>query len=742
MSLDRLRSLDDRLLATLSGERPPPAVAPWRHAPELGLGLLRSALRSRALDHAAHTLRAAGHGHYTICSAGHEANAALGALTSPDDPALLHYRSAAFQLERGRQRPGHDAVGDIAASLVAAADEPMSGGRHKVLGHPALGIQPSTSTIASHLPRALGMAIAIERRAKLGLPPLGRRDAIVVASMGDASLNHSTAQGALNAASWCLHQRLPVPLLVVVEDNGLGISTRTPAGWVAARLQACPHLRLFSADGADLAQTFAVAAEAVAYVRGRRRAAALHLRTVRLLGHAGSDADTTYRDGAELAAAADRDPLLGLAWQLVSAGVLSAAAALDELSLAHAEVEAAAAAAVARPRLRSRAEVEAPLHHPPVPAALLADAPGPAGAQGPGLTLAQGINQALAEALARRPELLIFGEDVARKGGVYGLTKGLLARGGPARVFNTLLDEQTILGLALGAASMGLLPVPEIQYLAYLHNAEDQLRGEAATLPFFSAGALHNPMVVRIAGLGYQLGFGGHFHNDNGLAVLRDVPGLAVAVPARGDDGAALLRTALRLAAEAGRVVVLLEPIARYHGRDLHEAGDGGWLAPDDGGHAAFGRARRYQVGPDADGAELPPARPDLTIATYANGLWMSLRVAKRLAERHGARVEVLDLRWLVPLPLDDVRAAADASGRLLVVDEARRSGGPHEAIAAAVLQWLQRDGAPPLRYAAVCGADCFVPLGDAAGLVLVGEPEIEAAAEALLRRPRGAPGD
>ena len=109
---------------------------------------------------------------------------------------------------------------------------------------------------------------------------------------------------------------------------------------------------------------------------------------------------------------------------------------------------------------------------------------------------------------------------------MYGVTRGLRKRFGAARVFDTLLDEQTILGTALGAGLAGLLPVPEIQYLAYLHNAEDQLRGEAASLRFFSDGQYRNGMVVRIAGLAYQKGFGGHFHNDNSLAVLRDIPGL------------------------------------------------------------------------------------------------------------------------------------------------------------------------------------------------------------------------
>src|ERR1700709_2802772 len=146
--------------------------------------------------------------------------------------------------------------------------------------------------------------------------------------------------------------------------------------------------------------------------------------------------------------------------------------------------------------------------------------------------------------------MLVFGEDVGRKGGVYGLTRSLQQRFRSARVFDSLLDEQAILGLGLGLGVAGLLPVPEIQYLAYLHNAEDQLRGEAASLRFFSGGTYPTPMVVRIAGLAYQKGFGGHFHNDNAVAVLRDIPGLAVAVPSHPAAAPALLRECLALADE------------------------------------------------------------------------------------------------------------------------------------------------------------------------------------------------
>ena len=162
-------------------------------------------------------------------------------------------------------------------------------------------------------------------------------------------------------------------------------------------------------------------------------------------------------------------------------------------------------------------------------------------------------------------------------------------------------ERSAALGLALGAAVSGFLPIAEIQYLAYLHNAEDQLRGEAATLQFFSQRAYRNGMVVRIAGYGYQRGFGGHFHNDDAVGVLRDIPGLVVGCPSRGDDAATMLRTLTALAKVDGRVAVLLEPIAQYMTKDLYDPGDGAWLtqypAPDTA--MTLGEGRTYGDGDD-----------------------------------------------------------------------------------------------------------------------------------------------
>ena len=679
--------------------------------------LFRAQATSRHLDFVARVLQQEGLGFYTIGSAGHEGNAMIAMALRTNDPALLHYRSGGFYVARAQQVTGSTPVRDVLQGLMGLADEPIAGGRHKVFGHPDLAIIPQTSTIASHLPRAVGLAIALHRAHRLKVEFEWPEDAIVVCSFGDASANHSTAAGAINTALATAFRGLPVPILFVCEDNGFGISVATPGGWIEAAYGSRPGLTYLDADGSDPAAAWPVIKNGVDAVRDQRRPVFLHLRTVRFGGHAGSDAEISYRKPRDIEVDYARDPLLATASGL---GVMGASAA-DILAcydgIRH-EIDDEAERLKHKPRLSSAAEVMAPIA--PRHAARVAEtvhalrATQSADKTKP-RTLAESINATLDELLAADRRVIVFGEDVGVKGGVYGVTTRLARKYGAARVFDTLLDEQAILGLGLGAALAGLIPIPEVQYLAYLHNAEDQLRGEGATLPFFSRGRFTNPMVVRIAGLGYQKGFGGHFHNDNAVAVLRDIPGIVVACPARADDAAAMLRTCVAAAITDSTLSVFLEPIALYHRRDLYEAGDQAWLTVDHDEHVPIGRARSY-------GSESAA----LTMISFGNGVPMSLRVARRLATV-GIAARVLDLRWFSPLPMEDILAAARSTGRVLVVDETRHSGGVGEGVVTAL---VEGGFTGPIQR--VASQDSFVPLGSAAEHVLLGEDEIEKGALAL----------
>ncbi len=738
------------LPAATTGE---PGTAGGGIEPGTALALFDAQAQSRHLDFAARWLQSRSEGFYTIGSAGHEADAALGLATRVDDPALLHYRSGGFYAARAAQAataaaragtdPPTDPVRDVLLGLTAAAADPISGGRHKVFGHPALHIVPQTSTIASHLPRAVGLAFALGSLREQAPTMPWPHDAVVVCSFGDASVNHSTAQGAFNTAAYLHHRHLPVPILFVCEDNGLGISTRTPAGWTERTLRALPETDFFAAPDPAPERLLPTVRAAVDSVRRTRRPAVLHLRTVRFGGHAGSDVELGYRSRAEIVADYPRDPLLASAAHLVWHAILDPEEVVQRYEAVRARVMEEAARVVGEARLADRAAVMRPLAGGPgARSAAVGEEPADPGdrrrvaawrgglpeTQGR-LTLAQAINAALTDVLVDHPHAIVFGEDVAAKGGVYGVTRGLRKRFGGRRVFDTLLDEQTILGTALGTSLAGLLPIPEIQYLAYLHNAEDQLRGEAASLPFFSDGRYRNPMVVRIAGLAYQKGFGGHFHNDNSVAVLRDVPGLTVCVPSHPEDAPDLLRECVALAERDGRVCVFLEPIALYHARDLHEPGDGGWTAtyrPPGGPPGQPGGAETNRLGTVRGHG----TGSDLLLVTYGNGVPMSLRAARRLA-RDGTGVTVVDLRWLSPLPVEALLAHAERFDRLLVVDETRSSGGVAESVLAALV-----DACWPGAMARVASADSFVPLGPAGRHVLLGEEDIVRGARGLLARP------
>lgn len=688
--------------------------------------LFESQLISRHLDLMARVLRVQQKVFYTIGSSGHEGNAMVARLTRHTDPAFLHYRSGGFMAERFRKLPGMDPVMDSALSFAASKDDPISGGRHKVWGSKPLWVLPQTSTIASHLPKALGTAIAIEQAKRIGHASPIPEDSIVICSFGDASSNHATAQTAFNTAQWTAYQKLPAPVLYVCEDNGIGISVKTPVGWVATAFKNREGLDYFYADGLDIAEGYSQVQRAVEHCRRTRRPTFLHLRTTRIMGHAGTDFEIEWRSIEELMAVEAGDPLLRSADIALRSGLFGKDDLLALYEAIRTRCFAAAEQADQRPKLESLEQVIAPLA-PYTPDAVQQEAARNDFAdkrlavfgseaklpekQTP-RHLAIQINNALHDLFCKYPETLLFGEDVAQKGGVYTVTKGLHKAFKGARVFNTLLDETMILGLAQGFANLGMLPMPEIQYLAYFHNACDQIRGEACSLQFFSNGQYRNPMVMRIASLGYQRGFGGHFHNDNSITALRDIPSLVVGCPSRGDDAVTMLRSMMALAKVDGRVCAFLEPIALYMTKDLYQAGDGLWLtvypAPDQA--MEIGSERTYF-----------PENNDLVIFTFGNGVPMALRAARQIEDMLQWKVRIVDLRWLQPLNQSAIGRHAAECKRLLVVDEGRRSAGVGEGIITAIMETGQ--GAKPMRR--VVGADTYTPLAGAAFAVIPADVDI-----------------
>lgn len=679
--------------------------------PEIAWALFGAQCTSRALDIVARELKTANHSFYTIGSSGHEGNAAIAAALRVTDPALLHYRSGAFYCQRACQQ--HlDPVELTLLSLMASRDDPIAQGRHKVWGHNDLHILPQTSTIASHLPKSVGMAYGMSTAKTLHHTTPYPEDSVVVCSFGDASCNHASAQSAFNLAAWISAQHYPLPLLMVCEDNGLGISVPTPPGWIKSMMQSRAGIHYLSCDGLSLADTYVTAQQAAAIAREKKQPVFLHMHCVRLYGHAGSDLQENYLTPAQIHQQEANDPLLYSAGYLIENGVKSAEEILafyqqclstvreqaqNLLPVAHLQDTDAVMQSIIPSKTASTATSDINSQQRD---AVFSDQ---AKQRHLPRTMAQCINYALRDLCLQYDNMVIFGEDVGKKGGVYHVTAHLQHHFGHARVFDTLLDETSILGTAIGMSQVGLLPIPEIQFLAYLHNAEDQLRGEAATCSFFSNGQYRNPMVVRIASFAYQQGFGGHFHNDNSIAVLRDIPGVIIATPSNGVDAAKMLRECVRLAQEEGRVCIFLEPIALYGKKDLLEPGDQQWLQsyPDPQQRLAVG-----DIAIKGDG--------NIAIISYANGFYMAAQAQQRLKQHHNIDVRIIDCRWLAPLPLSALLIATQDCKHIIIVDECRRTGSISEAL---VTMFVEKQTAHSLQR--ITARDSFIPLGLAAQTVL-----------------------
>lgn len=686
--------------------------------------IFESQLLSRLLDLETRRLKELNQSYYTIGSSGHEGNAVVGYVTKLKDMGFLHYRSGALMIQRAKQLDGSTPIYDMLLSFVASSEDPISGGRHKVFGSDALNIPPQTSTIASHLPKAVGAALSVRRALDMDIERRLLSDAIIFCNFGDASANHSTAQGAINTAQWISYRGLPMPLIFICEDNGIGISVKTPPNWIEERFSNLPGIRYMKADGLDIRDSYDTLKRAYQYVETRRKPVFLHMRTVRLMGHAGSDMESTYHSMFDIAQTESHDPLLYSARIMIEEGLLTSVDIRDMYHRLTDQIRRVSDEVVTRPKLTSAQEVMAPIL-PPVkktmkrsPEYHRKDLFGRNFKQlEKPKNLSQSINAALFDILNEQRNVVVFGQDIARKGGVYNVTNGLQKRFGGKRVFDTLLDEQAILGTGIGLAHNGILPIAEIQFLAYYHNAEDQIRGEAATLSFFSNGQFTNPMVIRIASFAYQRGFGGHFHNDNSIAAILDLPGVVVACPSNGADGARMLRRCVQMAQEEGRIIFFLEPIALYMTMNLLD-NDEGWATvypdPDE-----VDEYLSVHVEGDSD---------QLVILSYGNGFYLSRQVQEYL-KKDGINISVVDLKWLAPMPFDAILKAIEGIPNVLIVDECRKSGSPSEALITGLVERM--DTLPKIKR--VTGDDSFIPLGTAWEYVLPNVDRITTAVKSML---------
>ncbi|AOE49443.1 thiamine pyrophosphate-dependent enzyme [Kangiella sediminilitoris] len=733
--LDRASVIDQNFLIALKTAKFPNKVSNIQAgvtqlSPQEFVQLFESQIISRHLDLRARILKDQGIGFYTIGSSGHEGNATLGKVFRHTDMAFLHYRSGALMAERSRKVHNVDPIRDQILSLVAAKDDPISQGRHKVFGSTKLFVPPQTSTIASHLPKAMGAAWSLGKAQRTGFEADIPSDSVILCNFGDASFNHATSQSAFNAAQYIAYKGEPLPLVYICEDNGIGISVSTPDNWIENNVKNRQSIEYIQCNGLHLPDAYLAAQEAEEIARYERRPVFLHMKTIRLMGHAGNDTESMYHSIEHIESTEAQDPLLHSARLAIEAGYMTTDDILNLYENTRQKVEKTAEAAIKLPKLSSAEEVCASIA-PERPAKEMPALPTLSkrhelfdiGRQFKFLdkprSMAQLINYALTDLMEQYPNIMMFGEDVGKKGGVYSVSTNLQKRFSDNRVFDTMLDETSILGNAIGAAHLGYLPIPEIQFLAYTHNAVDQIRGEASTLSFFSNNQFTNPMVIRIAGLAYQKGFGGHFHNDNSMAFLREIPGIIIACPSHGQDAAKMLREAVRLADEQKRVVIFLEPIALYHAKDLHTAGDNGWLGvyPEPHEIAPFGEPALYP----GEGKK----KSKTLVISYGNGHYLSQQAQKILRDKYKTPVDVMDIRWLAPLNHKAIAEAAENYENILVVDECRKTGSLSEELITGLIEHMDK----PPKIKRITGHDTFIPIGTSWQYVLPSKDNIVAAA-------------
>jgi 2-oxoisovalerate dehydrogenase E1 component len=601
---------------------------------------------------------------YQFSARGHDfAQILLGlALTDPHDGVTVYYRSRPVMLALGVD------LEDAAAGPLARAGS-FSDGRDigVVFNKPGRGgatVLPACGGVGAQYTPAAGWAQGIRYHHE-ALGDAGYARSIAVVLGGDASVATGGFWSALTMAT-----TLHLPMLFYIEDNGFGISVpsqlQTPGGNIAANLRGFCGLTLLEGDGAEPLQAAELVAEAVRRVREERGPLLLRLTVPRLCGHSGQDTQA-YKSPEILARERARDPLQRLQRFLIPR-VLSAEDWARLASEARQAVEVAVERALARPhpdpaQLTRYVFSEAAAAGAPqiqeqgglaptgwafAPSSL---EPRPEPAR---INMLTAIRRTLDVELAMNPRMVVFGEDVGPKGGVHGATLGLQEKHGGARVFDTSLSEEGIIGRAVGLALAGLLPVPEIQFRKYADPATEQLN-DCGTMRWRTANRFAAPMVVRIPGGFFKCGDPWH-SQTNEVAWVHGI-GWRVAVPSNAEDAAGLLRAALR-----GN-----DPTLFFEHRALLDGASARRPYPGDAYVVPFGLARRIR-----EGAEL-------TLVTWG----AMLERCERAAAASGVDVEILDLRTLSPWDKEAVLASVRKTRRCLIVHEDNLTAGFGAEIAA-----------------------------------------------------------
>jgi 2-oxoisovalerate dehydrogenase E1 component len=589
---------------------------------------------------------------YQFSAGGHELAQTLLALelNHPHDAAGVYYRSRPFMLASGLT------AAEALAAGMAKANSPSQGRDVGVVFNmpkrSGAAVLPSSGDVGAQYTPTAGWAQAIRYRQRV----LGDKEwagAAAAALGGDGSVAANGFWSALTIAT-----TLKLPLLFFIEDNHYGISVpatlQTPGGDIAANLRSFRNLIIMDGDGSEPEEASRLIGEAVQHIRQDEGPCLLRMRVPRLGGHTFID-DQAYKSKELREEEARRDPVVRLHDYLISRGT-----AEEDWQKLLEDVREEISEALAEAESYPDPDPAQAEHHlfyqgsPPKQGGLrLEKANLPLGEanprpSGPRINMIDGVRRTLEAEMKVNPRILVFGEDVGVKGGVHGATLDMQAHFGPERVFDTSLSEEGIIGRSVGMAAAGLLPVPEIQFRKYADPAHEQI-ADLGTLRWRTANNFAAPVVVRMP-VGYGKKTGDPWHSVTGEAVYAHTLGWRIAFPSNAEDAVGLLRTALRSD----------DPTFFFEHRALLDTAEGRRPYPGDDFCLPFGQAARLTEG------------DELTVITWGEMVHRCLTAVKDFS----GRIELLDLRTIIPWDQECVIQSVKKTGKALIVHEDTRTAG------------------------------------------------------------------
>ena len=609
------------------------------------LWMYRKMVEARILDQKMWNLNRSGRTPFAISSQGHEAtHLGIAAAVRPgSDWVLPYYRDLGLVLGLGTSE------NEILLAHLAKANDRMSGGR-QMPNHwsvPELRIVTGSSPIATQLPHAVGIALGIQRR---------EQDEVVFTTFGEGATSKGDFHEALNFAS--IHH---LPVVFICENNGYAISVplelESAVSDVGVRASGYGMYSII-VDGNDPLAVYEAASEARERAVSGMGPTLIEAKTYRFMAHTSDDDDRTYRSAEEVEAAKQRDPLVTFGRYLREAGLLTEE---DDLHLwselkAAVDVEAEWALAEAAPDPSTALDG---VYSRPITFEEPARFKESSGIKGKEVTLLEAIRSTLGTLLEEFPQAVIIGEDVGKRGGVFKATEGLVAKFGGERVMDSPLAESSIVGIGIGLAIAGKLPIVEIQFADFIHSAYDQIVSEAARIHYRSKGAYSCPLVIRTPyGAGVH---GALYHSQSIEATYAHIPGIKVVAPSTPEDAAGLLRAAL----------LDPDPVLFLEHKKAYRLVKGN--LPEQVPEIPIGRASIVRPG------------KDLSIITYGLMRHYVEAIAEELADR--ASIEVIDLRTIAPLDVATIVDSAKRCSKVLVVHEDNEAFGVGAEVAAKITE-------------------------------------------------------